>query len=282
MSRLLRAEFTRLFQSMIYRLGLLFSMGFAGLLVIIRWRDYRQNMELFKSAADAWGDIIFGGGFYFIFVTAIVISIFVGTEYSDGTIRNKVMVGHTRGNIVLSKLIVCAFADLFMLLLYMAAVVGLGYLLFGSIYIPMKEVLLLIGISCFAILALTAIYLTFAILIDSKAIAAVVCLVAAIFLSLSSVFIVSKLSEPEYWEAYVVKDESGEVLERPAERNPNYLSGPKREAYEFTLDFLPSGQLFQVMTGTPGKWRIMFAYDCGIIIVMTGIGMALFKRKNLR
>ena len=57
--------------------------------------------------------------FFFVYTLAIAISasafcsLFIGTEYSDGTIRNKLVVGHTRGTIYLSNLIVSMAAALF-------------------------------------------------------------------------------------------------------------------------------------------------------------------------
>ena len=43
-------------------------------------------------------------------VAAILTSMFIGSEYSDGTIRNKLVVGHSRMRIYLANLIVCSVA----------------------------------------------------------------------------------------------------------------------------------------------------------------------------
>ena len=44
-------------------------------------------------------------------ISAIFTSLFIGSEYSDGTIRNKIIVGHSRIRIYLANLIVCAIAS---------------------------------------------------------------------------------------------------------------------------------------------------------------------------
>ena len=43
---------------------------------------------------------------------ALLISMFLGTEFSEGTIRNKLCVGHKRNEIFLSNFISCAFASI--------------------------------------------------------------------------------------------------------------------------------------------------------------------------
>ena len=40
-------------------------------------------------------------------ISAIFTSLFIGSEYSDGTIRNKIIVGHSRIRIYLANLIRC-------------------------------------------------------------------------------------------------------------------------------------------------------------------------------
>lgn len=46
-----------------------------------------------------------------VFALAAVVPLFVGSEYSDGTIRNKVVVGHRRGDVYLSILITSIIAE---------------------------------------------------------------------------------------------------------------------------------------------------------------------------
>ena len=49
-----------------------------------------------------------------ILVIAVFVSLFFGTEYSDGTLRNKLIGGYTRGQIYVSQFIVNAAAFIFL------------------------------------------------------------------------------------------------------------------------------------------------------------------------
>lgn len=59
-------------------------------------------------------------------VAAVFISLFVGSEYSDGTIRNKLVVGHSRMRIYLANLIVCSIACVLISLAYVAGIIMVG------------------------------------------------------------------------------------------------------------------------------------------------------------
>ena len=60
-----------------------------------------------------------------ILITAVFVSLFFGTEYSDGTIRNKLIGGHTRGKIYLSQVVVNAVSCL---LIYFSSLLVSGIL----------------------------------------------------------------------------------------------------------------------------------------------------------
>ena len=124
MSQLLRANFSRLWKSGIFRLCVLFSIGLSGFMVIMRYVDIQKHSEEYAelgieySSADG---LMFVGALYLLFAAAVLVGIFVGTEYADGTIRNKLVVGHNRPTIYLSNLIVCAVANEIVLLSHIAA-----------------------------------------------------------------------------------------------------------------------------------------------------------------
>ncbi len=48
------------------------------------------------------------------------------------------------------------------------------------------------------------------------------------------------------------------------------------------LDINPAGQMFQIAGGTAPNLKVLPVYSLGIIVVFTGVGLVLFKKKELK
>lgn len=286
MNKLLSAEFVRLFQSFVFKLGMVFSVGLSAFVILMRWTDVKVNPDSYAKLSVEYSNadgLIFLGGLYLIFAIAILIGIFVGTEYSDGTIRNKLTVGHTRRDIYFSKLIVCAFADLVIHLLYILTTLILGSLLIHGTTMSAKRLLLFTLVSITAVSALTALLLLLSMSIQSKAAGSIVSLLAVLILFFSTMSINQRLDAPKYYDAYTYVDRhTGEVIEVEKEKNPNYLRGTKRRIYEFLNNFLPSSQLFQIALNNSDHLALIAVYDSILILLTTGAGIVIFQKKNLK
>lgn len=285
MSQLLRANFSRLWKSGIFRLCVLFSIGLSGFMVIMRYVDIQKHLEEYAelgieySSADG---LMFIGALYLLFAAAVLVGIFVGTEYADGTIRNKLVVGHNRPTIYLSNLIVCAVANEIVLLSHIAAVWIFGKLLL-TVEMSVKEILSFVLLEFLSFLALTAVFVLFAMLIQSKAASSVTVLILSIILLFATLTIQNKLDAPEYYEGYTyTNEETGEVIEREREKNPDYLTGTKRQVYVFLNDFLPSSQIYQVAMQKSDHAGQMAGYAGLLFLVSTGAGIIVFRKKDLK
>ena len=60
------------------------------------------------------------------------------------------------------------------------------------------------------------------------------------------------------------------------------MSGRKREVYEFLYNFLPVSQLYQIAMNEPDNLKLMVVYDFVIVVITTGVGIAIFKKKNIK
>lgn len=285
MSQLLRANFSRLWKSGIFRLCVLFSIGLSGFMVIMRYVDIQKHLEEYAelgieySSADG---LMFIGALYLLFAAAVLVGIFVGTEYADGTIRNKLVVGHNRPTIYLSNLIVCAVANEIVLLSHIAVVWIFGKLLL-TVEMSVKEILSFVLLEFLSFLALTAVFVLFAMLIQSKAASSVTVLILSIILLFATMTIQNKLDAPEYYEGYTyTNEETGEVIEREREKNPDYLTGTKRQVYVFLNDFLPSSQIYQVAMQKSDHAGQMAGYAGLLFLVSTGAGIIVFRKKDLK
>lgn len=286
MNKLLSAEFVRLFKSLIFKLGAVVSAGFGIFAVLVRWLDIKKNAEIYAQLSIEYSNadgLIFAGGIYIEFVIAVFIGIFVGTEYSDGTIRNKLTVGHTRGSIYLSKLIVCAAADIMMHILYILVVLAMGKVFLDGTTMEAAQILRFAVVSIMAVLALTALLLLFSMSIQNKAAGAVVCLLSVLIMMFATMSIQQRLEAPEYYDGYsYVDEETGKAITVEKEKNPNFLTGMKRDVYEFLNNVIPFSQLYQIAMNNDDNLGLIAVYDCAIIVITTGAGAAVFRRKNLK
>ncbi|MCM1270645.1 MAG: ABC transporter permease [Ruminococcus flavefaciens] len=286
MSKLLRSNFARLWKSRIFWLGMLFSAGLSIFFILMRYIDIEQHQEVYANLDESYknaDELIFMGGIIIIFAAAVFIGIFVGTEYSDGTLRNKLIIGHSRSSIYISNLIVCTTAGIIMHLTYIITTILLGNLLLEDSTLTFKKILLLTLMGTAAMIAASSLLVMISMLIHSKSAGAVAILIATMVMFFASMTIFQRLSTPEYNDAYSYIDEdTGKPVVVEKEKNTNYLTGTKRKVYEFLNDFIPTSQLYKSALLDSSKLDITLIYDGIIILITTTAGIAVFRRKNLK
>lgn len=228
-------------------------------------------------------DTLFPGSFMIIgFFTAAFASLFLGTEYSDGTIRNKLIMGHGRTAVYLSNLIVCFVSSAIVCLSSIVLICVMGIPMFGPLDGPLTDTLAVIGVGLLIVAAYSAVFTMLSMLITSKPITVVACFVTCMALYFGAMSVGMKLDEPEIWPDYVSVGEGGEATYEQSHPNPNYLQGTKRELYEFIYDFLPSGQGFQLGREYPSLKITFPLYSLLITAAATAGGVLAFRRKDLK
>lgn len=196
--------------------------------------------------------------FFVPILLSLMTALFVGCEYSDGTMRNKLIVGHRRSNIYLANLIVCIVA---------------GGLLCMAYLLPH---------TCFALtVVFSALFVLIAMLCQSKAHTVAGCILLVFALLFAGIRITATLNEPEYFQAYSYT-ENGVTVSEDAERNPNYPTGTKRQIYEFLQDFTPGGQVIQLANMDTENPALFALYNGIILLAATGCGLIAFRRKDLK
>ena len=275
MAKLLRANFSRLWKSRIFYVGLAFTVLLNIFLVIDGWHSgklgYPEPLE----------DVLFQNFIVIGFVSAVVVGMFLGTEYSDGTIRNKIAVGHTRASIYLANLIVCAAASMVILLISLALGFGLGSFLLDPLGIPMKALLLYTCIGLLTTVSFASIYTLVAMLSPSKASGAVLCLVLALVLLFATSAVEGTLTEPEMVQDYVMTEDGMPVPGDP-HPNPRYVTGTKRAVLEVIYDVLPTGQSFQISNNECARPARLPAFSLLLTLVTSAAGALLFRRRDLK
>lgn len=279
MNKLLSAGFARLKKDKFFWVCV-------GLMAAVAWYTVftvclnRKEYDGYNVGLDA---ILFGHVFCMGILTAAFSGLFIGTEYSGGTIRNKLVIGHTRRDIYLSSLIISITAGLIICLSYILAAMIPGLILLGFSEGVMGEMLQVFFLILLMTAAFSAVFTMLSMLNQNKALNCVIVLIGVFVMLMFSAYIFQSLDSPEMWEEYVyVDEETGEIVTEPAEPNPFYVSGIKREVYEFLMQFLPTGQSYLIMTGDLSHGKEMAAYSVFIIIGSSVAGMYCFRRKDIK
>jgi ABC-type transport system involved in multi-copper enzyme maturation permease subunit len=272
MNKLLRANFARLKKDKVFWISAAFMFA-AGIFGVVQ--------KYINDPTETPDQLFFIFPVLIGIVTAAFSSLYIGTEYSDGTIRNKLIVGHRRSTVYLSNFITCSAAGIFMSLSYLAAVAAFGLPLLGLPRMNAGAAIILLSISFMMIIACAALFTLLCMLNQNKAVAAVVCILMIVTLLVVASLINSRLNAPEFYNNYTITDSLGNAATKPV-RNPDYLTGTKREIYQFFLDFLPTGQAIEISTqSTPHLWQ-MPLYSLLIVLASTAGGVLCFHKKDLK
>ncbi len=283
MLKLIRAEWSRLWHSVIFKVSLLFFLGMPVFIMLMRYLDIQKYPDVYAEYGPEYispDALMFVGSLYFMIASAAWIGIFLGTEYADGTLRNKIMAGHRRSNIYLSKVIVCFAATALQWCLGEAAGYLSGRLLLGE-YISAASVLwgkFLVGLAALA--AMSALFVFCSVLIRNIGFGVAVDLIVAFAALMLALTISQRLDAPEYYSE-LEQDASGNV-EWVHEKNEHYLRGEQRKIYE-ALHRLPTGQMLDVTQKEEVEEIPLLLLCDGVwVVVLSGIGIAAFGKSNLK
>lgn len=281
MRKLLLANFARLQKSRVFWLGMSVMYGLGIMAVIMRYFDILEDPNYAYTTADGFW---FLGGLYISVVLSVFISLWLGTEYQDGTMRNKLMVGHTRGEIYAASWLTCTISSLMMHIGYIFMVAVFGTLLLEPFTTPVRVLVISTLVSILTVVAMSSIFVMIAMLVSNKSTSAVLSMMIALAMLFGSIAVDSMLTAPEYHENNFQMSVNGEIVQGDPIPNPKYLRGTEREIYQFIQDFQPVGQMMQFIVGDnfPEHIGRFPAYSLVLAVLMMGIGCALFRRKDIR
>ncbi len=214
-------------------------------------------------------------------LAAEFIALFVGTEYSDGAIRNKIVVGQSRLSIYFANLISGFTASFLCMAGYMLSCLAVGAPLLGWFTKPAPLLLSAIAGSVVMLAAFCAMFTFVSMNCAKKSTSVVICLLGVFALLIFAVYLNAALEAPEFIQSYELSVD-GQVALAPLEPNPMYITGAKRELYQFLYDLLPTGQSVQYTTlGFTDPLRLM-GLSAVVAAVFSAAGATLFRRKDLK
>lgn len=279
MNKLLYANLIRLRKSKILGINNLISIL---VVIIICFNQYK----LLREYADVLGEghpdsFMLGSISYLGILFSIFCSLFIGTEYSDGVIRNKIMVGALRRNIYMANFITCMISSIATYLLCFLTGCILAIPMFGPPVLPLPQLFLLLLDGILVCTTFAAIYNFIAMTLSNKTHAAIVCILLGILLLAISAYLLNALQQPEMVESVEIIT-SGMEPEVVLTNNPHYVTGFQRSLYEFLNDFLPTGQGIQINQLTVAHPFRLAACSVVIILGMNLAGLYFFERKDIK
>ena len=206
--------------------------------------------------------------------------LFLGVEYQDGTLRNKLIAGHSRWNVYLSALVTVIAGCFIIVLAWIlgSAVIALAlgrFKLGGGVELLLNVALVLM------LTAAEAAFLTLlAMLIPNRATSAVVSILAMLGLIAIGSIVYNALCEPELMSGTILTAHGIEIGEPSP--NPYYVSGTLRKIYQFIIDAFPGGQA--VLLANQELMHPIFSLCASFeIVLITSIaGVVCFGRKDLK
>lgn len=221
-----------------------------------------KQFELDFSPDDAL--VMVADGYIFPIVLSILITLFIGIEYSDKTIRNKLIVGHSRTEVYLSNLIICLASSWVMYAVGVIVAIAAGVPLLGNYALSFDLLFPQIACALLSISALASIAVLLAMTISNRMISSITMLLVSVGLA----YIPTPLWDKLYSSFDGIT-----------------LTGLKHTIYKVLFDFLPTCQLYQYTSDIesfPKNLALFPLYSILIVVVTTAIGLVIFKKKNLK
>jgi ABC-type transport system involved in multi-copper enzyme maturation permease subunit len=255
MNNLVSAYFQRLWKNKLF-IGLLIFMASSAILIPVM--AHQEILTYGKSytleSRFTWHFLIIG------FLTAIFCPWFLGTEYSDGTIRNKIIAGNNRIKVYLSALLVCITANVILVAVHQCIIIPLGSLLIAPLKIDILSLVTLIGLSILITITLVCINTLLVLINQNKASSTIICLVTSILMLAVSFYILSVLVSSDMSAA----------------------DSFTKSIFEFFNILLPTGQIFSLAKMSFENSIQRIVCDILIILFTTTLGVMVFERKNLK
>ena len=259
MRKLLSANFSRLWKDKIFLAILAFMT--VGIFTInclncFGSRAFDGATVYVENMASNW---IFVVGI----LCAIFICFYIGAEYEQGAIRNKIVVGHSRAQVYFSDLFLCSAVSAALMVGMLVCAGIAGYLFFPQFLFTWKEHLFILLCCVLNAVTFSAIYTGIAMVVPGKAYSMLLCSIVFVVLFAVAFALFNSL----------------QALQEIA--NPDYVD-EMQPVFEFVYDLLPTGQMAsmnELELTRMHRWPLLSVL---LASVVTWIGFRAFKKKDIK
>lgn len=283
MTNLLSAYLSRLWKEKLFWAAMVFM---AGLGILIALNTYQSSLVHLDPGVDTPSPVPLEN-YFFAFqwvigiVSAVISGLFLGREFQDGTLRNKLIAGHSRTGVYLAGWMVNFVSALLLCLCYSLFACAAGVPLMGGFDADGKTLLLLFLGNLLAVAVYCSIFTLIEMLLVNRTGAIVVTLLVILAMLALGTVLIGRLQEPEMLSIATGVDESGNLIFSQAQPNPGYLRGPLRTVFQTIINLLPTGQAFSLAGGGDGFLTWLPLYSAGLIALTTVIGILGFRKKDI-
>ena len=281
MIRLLHANFYRLKKNKVF-IGIIIITIIASFVMV--FNTYQGNIanekyNMTKTPIDRTYIIYIN---IISFLIAIFVSIFVGTDYSDGTIRNKIIVGHSRKNIYLSNLIISIVVGLVLEIIHLTIVTIIGIPLIGKIQMNILDFLYIILNMILLIIVFSSIFNFISMLCSNVTLSTVgsLLLILIMYVFCMSISVVANSTKELKIQDF---DENGNLITQYIE-DKNYPGDFNKNLCKTVINILPTGQAMELsdVNIDMKEIKIYPLYSLGGIIIINVLGIYMFNKKELK
>lgn len=278
MTKLIAAGFMRLWKDKIFWLAMAIIFVVSADVMFMNGGQaaYYADTGAEYAIDDFFFQIVPMLGFFF----APFISVFCGAEYSDGTIRNKLIIGHKRRDVYISSLVVNTGVTMLFLAAWALGAAVVGFLMLGGFKAAPLQIAAYFLISICSAVSLCAIFTVPGMLCTNKAISVVICFALAFVLVMSASYLNNALSEPEFLGGYTLTAQGVQTAEEMP--NPKYLTGMARTVHQALLDIHPVGQGLMLSFGEISRPLLNIVSSIVTAIVTSLCGALFFRKKDLK
>lgn len=274
MTKLIRADLARMFKTKPFWIC-------GAICVVSVFGNFLLRYFYADELVQFLGNCAFVGSFYITEFAAVFSALFLGADYSNGTIRNKMTVGHGRRSIYFSNLITSSICGLIYAAASRLPVLIFGLLAGSRLGMGGIEFAFKIVVMLTSTISVSSLFTLAGTLISSKSLNVVVTLAGVIALLFGSGIFLLMLGAPEYTFAGYIIEADGSI--QPTEKlNPFYLHGAMRVFIRAVCDVLPTGQIIQLELGNVHAPELMPLYSVVFTAAVSSVGTVVFRRKDLK
>ena len=275
MRKLITASFSRLWKEKIFWfVFLVMSIGS----VCYNWIGYNEATKVQIYVEDMIFCMLPMSGFVF----ALFISMRLGTEFEEHTIRNKFIVGYSRTQVFFAEYITCMVASMILLGIMLLVSTSFGLFLSLEFQSSWHELVLLIFCCVLIASVFSAMFTAISMNVGSKAASLVAAIVFLFSILLMASFCINALAEePMTYSNIVITAENGVQFGDLIE-NPAYIDGTQRTVYALIADILPTGQTIQLNNlefERATRWPV---FSLIMLIIATAAGYIPFRKRDIR